>query len=339
MEEGELANTAKAEEAQEPTEIYEVPNEDGMTDQQEGCDVYDIPEVPCNDQLDTYAETADVFCGEFYDPYAITDISQAEGQLGAYAMTNVPVGDLNNEKHRVVTAEVHSDNRSSFTTNGPATAGDVPSLQQTTPQRNPITVTKDIAKAKPPPGSKKVIYENDATASKDRAKGKPVVLSAKPIHLQKETANTGQGKASATKPTVALRSSSVATKGMSGSVDPSSDSSKVKNIRVRFEDEDRRRSKSYTGAHWEEGIQEKTSGKSSARSVVKGKPKPLPKRKGILQKKVRQRGSSESGVEGYSHLDLKSQYASLEPHRGKESNSKEDEEIKLTQDSYSHLKY
>ena len=339
MEEGELVNIAKAVEAQAPTDIYELPNENGMTDQQGGCDVYDIPEVLGNDQSEAYATTADLFCGEMFDPYAITDLSQTEGQHGAYAVTDVPVGELNSEKQSVVTAEVHSDNRPGSSTTGKATADDVQLLKQTTPQRNVITVTTDTAKAKPPRGSKKVIYENDATVSKDRARGKPDVLPAKPTHLQKEIADTGQGKTPATKSTAVLRYTNAVTIGKSGSVEPSSDSNKVKNIRVRFEDEEHRRSKSYTGAGREEVIQQESSGKSSAKSLVKGKPKPLPKKKGILHKKVRERGSSDSGVGGYSQLDLKSQYASLEPHRGKELNSKEDEETKLTRDSYSHLKH
>ena len=328
--------TTKAEEAGAATELYEeIPTENGMDNLGEGFDVYDIPECPSNDQLEAYA-TTEVFGGGMLDPYAITDVSQKEGQLGAYAVTDVPVGDLSNERSRLVNAEVHVDSKTN-----PSSMGKPATLQKNT------SVQRDKANSRVavmPPVSKQPLSQSNTATNKERAKGKaPVATPAKQANAQKESADKVKGRnASSAKPGASLRSfsgSGVKDKVVSGAVG-GSDPYKVKNIRVKFEDEDRRRSKSYTGVGWEAGAREEASSKpSSTGSSVRGKPKPLPKKRGILGRKIRERGASESGVDEYSKLDLKSQYAALEPHRGKEMSSEESRESRMAQDSYSHLKY
>ena len=353
-----LEDTTKANEAEGPSELYEeVPTsteidmENHELEMQKGYDVYDIPEFPKEDQLEAYATTnLDGFGGEMLDPYAVTDVSQMEGQLGAYAFTDVPVGDLSNEARKLTSAEVHTDDKHSAASTKTAT-NIVSSGKPTTPKKN-VNAVRDKGNIKtavlPPVASKQLAVNKQSQSDTNGNKEKPLkgkTIETKQANLQNELAQINAS--SVVRPVAAPRSfsgSGKRDKAVSRAAGAVSDADfyKVKNIRIKFEDEERRRSKSYTETGWEIGIvQEDLSsskpGKKSSKSSVKGKPKPLPKTKGRNANKMRERRASESGVEQYSKLDQKSQYASLEPHTGKETNQ-EEAKASMTHDSYSHLK-
>ena len=338
IEEGQPSAIADtSDEAKEPIELYEeIPAENGTNDLDKFNDngVYDVPEALENDQLGAYANTADVHIpggemfeayattdvsgeemfaayattdvsgGDMLNAYAVTDISQTEGQCKAYAVTDVPEGRLGSGSQKVVSVEVHE-------TKVKANAG-----PQTTPQRNADT-TKDTARVKTPGVqlTKPTTSQKDTNGNKDRARVKAAIVPPGNQQQKGGRKTTNKAKSKSTKPALHPKPSGAET-----------------SKKVKFEDEDRRRSKSYTGTPWETVVQEE---QTSTRSSVRGKPKPLPKRKGLM----RNRGASDSGVEGYSKLDLKSQYASLEPHRNQESNAKDAKDAKIPHDSYSHLKH
>ena len=364
-----LEDATKANEAEGPSELYEeVPTsteidmENHELEMQKGYDVYDIPEFPKEDQLEAYATTnLDGFGGEMLDPYAVTDVSLMEGQLGAYAFTDVPVGDLSNEARKLTSAEVHTDDKHSAASMKAAT-NTSSSGKPTTPKKN-VNAVRDKGNIKtavlPPVASKQLAANKQSQSDTNGNKEKPPkceTLRTKQANLQNELAQINASSvvrpaqinaSSVVRPVAAPRSFSGSGKkdqAVSRAAGAVSDADfyKVKNIRVKFEDEERRRSKSYTETGWEIGIvQEDLSsskpGKKSSKSSVKGKPKPLPKTKGRNANKMRERRASESGVEQYSKLDQKSQYASLEPHTGKETNQ-EEAKASMTHDSYSHLK-
>ena len=353
IEEGKPSDTT--DKAKEPVELYEeIPPEEGTSNQEkfEDNDVYDVPEALDSEELEAYATTdlpgeelyetayattdvsgeemfqahatADVSGGDMLKAYAITDVTQNERMCKAYAVTDVPEGRLGSGSQQVVSAEVHADksnvNESKVRTNA---AG-----AQTTSQRNADTTTrvKNIGVQLPT----LTAPQKDANDNKDKARIK--AANTPPTKQQKEGSKPTNKASIRGKPTTALKPA-LHPKPAGAKDKPGSETSK----KVKFEDEDRRRSKSYTGAHWESVAQEKWSNTSSTKSSIKGKPKLLPKKKGINL--MRNRGASDSGVEGYSKLDLKSQYASLEPHMKQETNTKDATDAKAMQDSYSHLKH
>ena len=353
IEEGQPSDTS--DKAKEPVELYEeIPPEEGTSNLEkfEDNSVYDVPEALDSDQLEAYATTdvpgeelyetayattdvsgeemfqayatTDVSGGDMPEAYAIRDVSQNERMCKAYVVTDVPEGRSGSESQQVVSAEVHADksnlNESKVKAN---VAG-----AQTTSQRNADTTTrvKNVGVQLPT----LVAPQKDANNNKDRARVK--AANTPPTKQQKEGSNPKNKASLRRKPTTALKPA-LHPKPAGAKEKTGSETSK----KVKFEDEDRRRSKSYTGAHWESVAQEEQSKKSSTKSSIKGKPKLLPKKKGINL--MRNRGASDSGVEGYSKLDLKSQYASLEPHMKQETNGKDATDAKAMQDSYSHLKH
>ena len=352
IEEGQPSDTS--DKVKEPIELYEeIPPEEGTSNLEEfeDNDVYDVPEALDSDQLEAYATTdvpgeklyetayattdvsgeemfqayaaTDVSGGDMLKAYAITDVTQNERMCNAYAVTDVPEGRLGSGSQQVVSAEVHADksnmNESKVRANTNA---------QTTPRRIPDTTmrVKNIGVQLPT----LTAPQKDANDNKDRARVKAANIP--PTKQQKEGSKPTNKASLKGKPMTALKPA-LHPKPAGAKDKPGSETSK----KVKFEDEDRRRSKSYTGAHWESVAQEEQSNKSSTKSSIKGKPKLLPKKKGINL--MRNRGASDSGVEGYSKLDLKSQYASLEPHMKQETNGKDGTDAKTMQDSYSHLKH
>ena len=340
--------------AREPTDFYEeIPPEDGASNLEEFEDngVYDVPEALDSDQLETYANTdvpgeelyetayattdvsgeemfqgyatTDVSGGDMLKAYAITDVSQNERMCKAYAVTDVPEGRSSSGSQQVVSAEVHADKSNLNESKVRVNAG-----TQTTPRRNSDTTTrvKNVGVQLPT----LVAPQKDANDNKDRARIK--AANTPPTKEQKEGSKPTNKASLRGKPMTALKPA-LHPKPAGAKDKTGAETSK----KVKFEDEDRRRSKSYTGAHWESIVQEEHSNKSSTKSSIKGKPKPLPKKKGINL--MRNRGASDSGVEGYSKLDLKSQYASLEPHMKQETNAKDATDTKAMQDNYSHLKH
>ena len=339
--------------AREPIELYEeIPPEEGANnlDEFEDNGVYDVPEALESDQLEAYATTdipgeglyetayattdvsgeemfqayatTDVSSGgDMLKAYAITDVSQNENLCKAYAVTDMPEGRSGSgSQQQVVSAEVHVD-RSNV--NGSKVRADTGG--QTTPQRNAdkSTRVKNLGIQLPT----LTAPQKDANDNKDRAASRVKAANTPPTKQQKDSSSKMTTKASLRlKP--ALHPKPAGAKDKTGA-----EMSK----RVKFEDEDRRRSKSYTGGHWESVTPEEQGKKSGTKSSTKGKPKPLPKKRGLNL--MRNRGASDSGVEGYSKLDLKSQYASLEPHMKQETNSKDATDTKTMQDSYSHLKH
>ena len=283
---------------------------------------YATTDVSGEEMLQAYATTDVSSGGDMLKAYAITDVSQNERMCTAYAVTDVPEG-RSGSGSQVVSAEVHSDKSNSNESKVRANAG-----AQTTSQRCADTATrvKNVGVQLPT----LTAPQKDANDNKDRARVK--VANTPPTKQQKE-GNKPTNKASLRgKPTTALKPA-LHPKPAGVKEKTGAETSK----KVKFEDEDRRRSKSYTGTHWESVAQEEQSNKSSTKSSIKGKPKPLPKKKGINL--IRNRGASDSGVEGYSKLDLKSTYASLEPHMKQETNGKDATDTKAMQDSYSHLKH
>ena len=237
--------------AREPTEVYEeIPNESSTINQEVECDVYDVPEALTDNQLEAYA-TTDVSGKELFDAYAVTDISQAERQCSV-----------------------------------------IPPTKQTTPQRG-SSVNKEKAKVKTslPLPAKQTPPQTDVSGNKVKL---AVSLSAKPTNTQKASSVTANAQKAASEIADMVRenvnavplakqtappppSSGNGTKDKTGVdayavSDTTSDAYKVKKIRVRFEDEDRRRSKSYTGVGLEGANQEEVKDKASTRSSVKGKP-------------------------------------------------------------------
>ena len=315
----------------------------------ESNDVYDVPEALDSEELEAYATTdvpgeelyetayattdvsgeemfqayatTDISGGDMLKAYAITDISQNERICKAYAVTDVPEG-RSGSGSQVVSAEVHADKSNMDESKVRTNAG-----AQTNPQRNADTTTrvKNVGVQLP----MLVAPQKDTNDNKDRARVKALPANTPPTKLQKEGSKPTNKASLREKPNTALKPA-LHPKPAGAKDKTGAETSK----KVKFEDEDRRRSKSYTGAHWESVVQEEQSNKSSTKSSIKGKPKPLPKKKGINL--MRNRGASDSGVDGYSKLDLKSQYASLEPHVKQETNVTD---AKTMQDSYSHLKH
>ena len=340
--------------AREPIELYEeIPPEEGANNLEEFEDngVYDVPEALESDQLEAHATmdipgeglyetayaTTDVSGEEMFQAYATTDVSgggdmlkayaitdvfQNENLCKAYAVTDVPEGrsSSSGSQQQVVSAEVHVDKSN---INGSKVRADTGG-QTTTPQRyvDKSTRVKNLGVQLPT----LTAPQKDANDNKDRAASRVKAANTPPTKQQKEGSKATNKASLRLKP--ALHPKPAGAKDKAGA-----ETSK----RVKFEDEDRRRSKSYTGTHWESVAPEEQGKKSGAKSSIKGKPKPLPKKRGLNL--MRNRGASDSGVEGYSKLDLKSQYASLEPHMKQETNSKDATDTKTMQDSYSHLKH
>ena len=272
--------------------------------------------------LQAYATTDVSAGGDMLKAYAITDVSQNEKMCKAYAVTDVPEGRSGSgSQQKVVSAEVHADRSNVNGSKMRADAGG-----QATPQKNTDTATrvKNVGVQLP-----------SLTAQSKDASNKAGVKAAStlPTKQQKEGSKMTNKASLRGKPTTAMKPAlhpkPAGTKDKTGIAETSK--------RVKFEDEERRRSKSYTGTHWESVTPEEQGSKSGTKSSTKGKPKPLPKKRGLNL--MRNRGSSDSGVEGYSKLDLKSQYASLEPHMKQETNAKDAIDTKVMQDSYSHLKH
>jgi hypothetical protein len=293
-----------------------------------GEDVYETAyattDVSGKEMFQAYATTdvagGDVSGGDMLKAYAITDVSQNEKLCQAYAVTDVPEGRLASGSQQVVSAEVHVDRSNA---NGSKVRADA-SGGLTTPQKNADTSTRVRNLGIQLPTL--TAPQKDASDNKDRAASRAKAANTPPTKQQKEGKKTTNKASLRLKP--ALHPKPAGAKDKTGA-----DTSR----RVKFEDEDRRRSKSYTGAHWESVAPEQQGKKSGSKSSIKGKPKPLPKKRGLNL--MRNRGASDSGVEGYSKLDLKSQYASLEPHMKQETNSKDAKDTKIMQDSYSHLKH
>ena len=286
---------------------------------------YATTDVSGEEMLQAYA-TTDVSGGDMLKAYAITDVSQNENMCKAYAVTDVPEGRSGSGSQQVVSAEVHADR---LNMNGSKVRADA-GIMQTTPPRNADTATrvKNIGVQLPT----LTAHQKDANDNKDRARVKAANIP--PTKQQKEGGKTTNKASLRGKPTTALKPAlHPKPAGTKDNLKTGAETSK----KVKFEDEDRRRSKSYTGAHWDSVTQEEQTNKSSTKSSIKGKPKPLPKKRGLNL--MRNRGASDSGVEGYSKLDLKSQYASLEPHMKQETNAKDATDTKVMQDSYSHLKH
>ena len=352
IEEGQPDDTS--DKAKEPVELYEeIPPEEGISNLEEFEDngVYDVPEALESDQLEAYATTdipgeevyetayattdvsgeemlqayatTDVSGGDMLKAYAITDVSQNEKMCKAYAVTDVPEGRSGSGSQQVVIAEVHVDRSNVNESKVRADTG-----AQITPQRNADTATrvKNLGVQLPT----LTAPQKDANDNKDRARVK--VANTPPTKQQKEGSKITNKASLRGKPTTALKPA-LHPKPTGAKDKLGAETSK----KVKFEDEDRRRSKSYTGTHWESVMQDEQTNKSGTKSSIKGKPKPLPKKRGLNL--MRNRGASDSGVEGYSKLDLKSQYASLEPHMKQETNAKDATDTKVMQDSYSHLKH
>ena len=290
MEEGRPSDKdTKVAEAQEPGEVYEeIPNE---TDLGDNFDVYDIPE--CEDNLVAYAMT-DVSGKEMFDAYAVTDISQTELQCSAYAITGSQDehSALSDTRGKARTL-VHAENRSNSSSSDKQSAGQVSSHKDAKKMKSG-TATKQQAPKSSANVSGKGKASSQPNGQKQPVKMKPPISSAKP------TLRPSNRKESKEKIVTASAS------------DAASD---VHRIRVMFKDEeDRRRSQSYAGDL--DGNTTKPDTHASTRSSVRGKPKPLPKKKGLPLKDIRERGASDSGVQEYSKLNAKTQYASLEPHVG-----------------------
>ena len=283
---------------------------------------YATTDVSGEEMFQAYA-TTDVAGGDMLKAYAITDVSKNERMCKAYAVTDVPEGRSGSGSQQVISTEIHANksnvNESKVTANTGA---------QTTSQRNPDTTMriKNIGVQLP----MLTAPQKDANDNKDRARVKAANIP--PTKQQKEGSKPTNKVSLRGKPTTALKPA-LHPKPAGAKDKPGSEMSK----KVKFEDKDRRRSKSYTGAHWESVAQEEQSKKSSTKSSIKGKPKLLPKKKGINL--MRNRGASDSGVEGYSKLNLKSQCTSLEPHMKQETNAKDATDTKAMQDNYSHLKH
>ena len=309
MEEGRSSGKdAKAAEAQEPLEVYEeIPNQ---TDLGDNFDVYDIPE--CEDNLVAYAMT-DVSGKEMFDAYAVTDISQTELQCNAYAMTGSQDGNLVASDTRGSTSsQVRAENRSNSSSSDKQSAGQVPAQKDTKKMKSGAS----IPSSKQQNVSSKGKVSSQPNGQKQPAKSKPPISSAKP------SLRPSNRKESKEKIVPASTS------------DAASDAHR---IRVMFKDEeDRRRSQSYAGDL--DGNNMKPGGHTSTRLSVRNKPKPLPKKKGKPLKDTRERGASDSGMQEYSKLNAKTQYASLEPHVGKETNPIDNPTNNFEQESYSHLK-
>lgn len=355
--------------AKDPTELYEeippdsdVSNFDEFEDNQ---GVYDIPETLGNELLEPYATTdvsgedmlpayatcttdatgedmfqayattdvsgedmfqayatTDVTGQDMLNAYAITDVAQMEGQCQAYAVADMPEGRSGSGSQKVVSAEVHVDRSESKARTSTAI--------EATLQRNADAMSRiknSGIQLKPP-----IVTSRDGNSeAKDRATAKAAIT---PSAKQQKVGNKAPNKASLRgKPTTAMKP--VLHPKPTGAKDKTG--AELTTKKVKFEDEDRRRSKSYAGAHSQSTVQEEPTNKSTKKSSIKGKPKPLPKKKG-LNLMMRNRGSSDSGVDEYSKLDVRYQYASLEPHMSQETNGKGSMDTAITHESYSHLK-
>ena len=306
LEEGVPSNsTAKLAEATEPTEVYEeIPNQ---ADMEGGFDVYDIPgdDIGC-DNLVAYA-TTDVSGKEMFDAYAITDVSLVEAQWSAYAVTDVTENSCTDKRSNSSSSAkgaVGPSQRDGVKTKPGAI---LPATRQTAPKNGKLV-----------PGKGKSVATAQPNSLKEPVKMKPPISSAKP------SLRPSNRKDSRDKIVPAATS------------DAAADAHRAKNVRVMFRDEDRSRSQTHAG--WEDGKNQTPDVSTSTRSSVRGKPKPLPKKKGAHLKDIRERGQSDSGVQEYSKLDTKTQYASLEPHTGNEMDPVDNSSSNFTQESYSHLK-
>ena len=351
----------KAVEEKVPVEVYEeIFDKPGLKGNSE---VYDVPEA-ISEGLVAYATTDVSGMDMVNSHYAVTDILQLESQCTAYAVSDCHEGKMASETQESVGAEVGVENGSisSLSETREAAAGETaPQTDEAMAKSSPLLPTakqRDSLMSEIKAAIEVAHQEGESNTAV--AKPGPLLPPAKQLQMSQSNAKTSEGQKPASqsntqkqplrpKPPISSAKPSLRPSNRKDSrdkivpaatSDAAADVHRAKNVRVTFQDEDRRRSQSYTGVGWEDGKSTAVTpdGATNMRSSLRGKPKPKPKARSVHLKNIRERGSSDSGVQQYAKLDSSTQYASLEPHTGNEMHPIDESSSNITQKSYSHLK-